>query len=95
MPEVTKNEVIIAALKSAGYQQITLKVVPKIFYFTQGPNLLELEFARSYFDDITLPSLKGLMRDVVLPALKEQIGKKVYVNADGIRIASRSDEHKR
>lgn len=88
MPSVTKNEAIIAALKSAGYQLITMKVVPKLFQFNDGPCVSELEFARNYFEDIPLAALQPLMREKILPTIRQHFGKKVYVNANGISIIS-------
>ena len=86
MTEVGKNEAIIAALKSAGYEEIRLKVVPKVFLFNDGSSRSEFEFSRTYFDDMTLVSLQGPTRDKILPAIKQHLGKKVYVNANGISI---------
>lgn len=90
MPDVTKNEALIAILKLAGFQQITLRVVPKLFLFTDGIYLSELEFSRTYFDETNLAALQDLMRDKILPAIKQHVGKKVYVNADGISIIPRT-----
>ncbi len=86
MSDLTKNEAIIEALKSAGYQDITLKVVPKRFLFSDGRCRTELEFSRNYFDDATLVALQGMMGKQILPAIKQQPGKKVYVDARGISI---------
>ena len=63
MSDLTKNEAIIEALESAGYQDIRLKVVPKRFLFSDGRFQTELEFSRNYFDDTTLATLQGLMKD--------------------------------
>ncbi|MCS6294609.1 MAG: hypothetical protein H8K09_00065 [Nitrospira sp.] len=90
MPDVTKNEALIAILKLAGFQQITLRVVPKLFLFTDGICQSELEFSRTYFDETNLAALQDLMRDKILPAIKEHVGKKVYVNANGISIIPRT-----
>ena len=90
MPDLTKNEAIIAALESAGYQEIRLTVVPKRFLFSDGRCHTELEFSRNYFEDTTLDTLQRLMREQVLPAIKQQLGKKVYVNAHGISILPRT-----
>ncbi len=54
MPDVTKNDAIIAILKSAGFQQIMLRVVRKLFLFTDGVCQSELEFSRTYFDEAAL-----------------------------------------
>ncbi|MCS6290490.1 MAG: hypothetical protein H8K10_16160 [Nitrospira sp.] len=86
MPDLTKNQAIIEALESAGYQGIRLRVVPKRFLFSDGRCQTELEFSRNYFDDTTLVALQGLMREHILPAIKQQLGKKVYVDARGISI---------
>lgn len=86
MSNLTKNEAIIEALESAGYQEIRLKVVPKRFLFSDGRCQTELEFSRNYFDDTTIATLQGLMGEHILPAIKQQPGKKVYVNARGISI---------
>lgn len=86
MTEVGKNEAIIAALKSAGYEEIRLKVVPKVFLFNDGYCRSELEFSRPYFDATALVTLQVLMRDKILPSIKQHLGKKVYVNANGISI---------
>lgn len=96
MADLTKNEAIIAALKSAGYRDITLKVVPKCFQFSHGRCHTELEFSRNYFDDTTLVALQGLMGEQILPAIEQQPGKRVYVDARGVRITpsthSRADK---
>lgn len=86
MPDTTKNEAIIQALESAGYQDIRLNVVPKRFLFSDGRFQTELEFSRNYFDDTTLATLQGLLEDTILPAITEQMGKTVYVNAHGVSI---------
>lgn len=90
MSAVTKNETIIEALTVAGYREIRLKVIPKRFLFTEGRCHTELEFSRNYFEDTTLDTLQRLMREQVLPAIKQQLGKKVYVNAHGISILPRT-----
>ena len=86
MSDLTKNEAIIEALESAGYREIRLKVVPKRFTFSDGRYQTELEFSRNYFDDTTLLALQSLMGEQILPAIKQQPGKKVYVDARGISI---------
>jgi hypothetical protein len=86
MADLTKNEAIIQALVSAGYQDIRLNVVPKRFLFSDGRFQTELEFSRNYFDDTTLATLQGLLEDTILPAITEQMGKTVYVNAHGVSI---------
>ncbi len=43
MSDLTKNEAIIEALESAGYQDIRLKVVPKRFLFSDGCFHTELD----------------------------------------------------
>ena len=86
MPDVTKNEAIIASLKSAGFQQIMLRVVPKLFLFTDGACQSELEFSRTYFDEADVAALQDLMRETILPAIRQHVGKKIYVNANGITI---------
>ncbi|MCC6965207.1 MAG: hypothetical protein IT391_02830 [Nitrospira sp.] len=86
MSDLTKNEAIIEALESAGYQDIRLKVVPKRFLFSDGCFHTELEFSRNYFDETTLATLQGLMKDTILPAITQQMGKTVYVNARGVSI---------
>lgn len=86
MSDLTKNEAIIEALKSAGYQDIRLKVVPKRFLFSDGRDQTELEFSRNYFEEATLVTLQGLMKDKILPVITQQMGKKVYVSAHGISI---------
>ena len=88
MKNVTKNEAIIDALRSAGYQQITLRVVPKLFQFNDGSCESELEFARNYFEDITLVALQGQMLENILPAIKQHFGKRIYVSAGGLTIIS-------
>ncbi len=62
-PEGRSDEegAIIAALESAGHQDITLTVVPKRFLFSDGQRQTELEFSRNYFDDTTLVTLQCLM----------------------------------
>lgn len=86
MPNLTKNEVIVQALRSAGYQQIKLRVLPKLFQFHNGSCQSELEFSRDFFEEITLTALQTIMRDTVLPTIKEHLGKKVHVNANGISV---------
>ena len=95
MPDVTKTQAIIAALKSAGYQQVTLRVVPKLFQFNDGPRLSELEFSRNYFEEATLATLQALMREKVLPTIKQHFGRKVYVQANGISILPQTHEQER
>ena len=95
MSDVTKNEIIIQALKSAGYQEIRLKIVPIIFIFGKPPCHTELEFSKGYLEDIPLVTLQGLMRDTMLPAIKHQLGKKVYVNENGISIIPRTYGHEK
>lgn len=93
MPHLTKNEAIIEALELAGYRKVRLKVVPKTFLISDGRCETALEFSRNYFDDTTLVTLQDLMRETILPAIKQQLGKKVYVNADGISILPRTHDH--
>lgn len=86
MLDLTKNQAVIEALESAGYQEIRLKVIPKRFLFSDGRCQTELEFSRNYFDETTLVALQGLMRERIIPAIKQQLGIKVYVDARGISI---------
>ncbi|MCW5800110.1 MAG: hypothetical protein LZF60_370031 [Nitrospira sp.] len=90
MPETSKNEAIIAGLKGAGYREITMRVIPKLFLFHDGQQHSELEFTRPYFDDITVATLHTLMRDKILPAIQQHRGMKVYVNASGLSIIPRT-----
>jgi len=83
---MTKNQAIIDALKSAGYKEIMLKVVPKLFQFSDGTRNSELEFSRNYFDEITVLELQNLMRVKVLPTIMQHLGKRVYVSAPGLSI---------
>lgn len=89
MQEVSKNEVIIEALKSAGYQQISLSVVPKRFLFNLGSYQSELEFSRNYFDDTDPGTLQELMQRKILKAIQQHPGKRVYVIANGITVTPR------
>ncbi len=90
MPDTTKNEAIIATLNSAGFQRITLSVIPKCFVCENGLSRSELEFSRSYFNDTPLLMLRAMMQEKIIPALTEHQGKKVYVTARGISIISRT-----
>ncbi|MCW5798284.1 MAG: hypothetical protein KIT40_07290 [Nitrospira sp.] len=90
MSALTKNEAILEALESAGYHNIRLKVVPKRFLLGHGSCQTELEFSRNYFDDTPLATLQVLMREKILPTIKQQLGKKVHVNASGVTIVPRT-----
>ena len=89
MPEFSKNQAIITALRSAGYQHITLSVVPKRFLFDLGSCQSELEFSRTFLDDTSLDILQQLMQGKILSAINQYLGKRVYVNANGITVTPR------
>jgi len=49
----------------------------------------ELEFGKAFIDDIHIGRLKKYMETNVVPALKANPGKRIYVSNDGIKISNK------
>lgn len=90
MPETSKNEAIIASLQAAGFRDIRLRVIPKVFVFDDGQQLSELEFSRRYFDDTPLSTIQTQMQEKILPTIHQHLGKRIYVTEHGIKIIPRT-----
>lgn len=86
MPDRTKHEAILTALKAAGYRQVTLSVVPTLFRCEDGLGWAELEFSRTYFNNLLAEDLHLLLDEKILPALKRYRSKRIYVSRHGIAI---------
>lgn len=94
MPDRTRNEAILTALRAAGYRHVTLSVVPTLFRCEDGMGWAELEFNRTYFNNLPVEDLHLLLDEKILPALKRYRSKRIYVSRHGIAIiASRPVDH--
>ncbi len=86
MKDQKKHEMIVDALKAVGYHEITLCRPPTLFRCNDGSDQSELEFGRAFFDHTSANTLKHLLHEKILPALKQNPSKKVHVSMDLIAI---------
>lgn len=86
MPDRTRNEAILTALKAAGYRHVTLSVAPALFRCEDGMGWAELEFSRTYFNNLPVEDLVELLDEKILPALQRYRSKRIYVSRHGIAI---------
>ena len=62
------------------------------FVFNDGDLSCELEFDHAFIDDIPVDQLKTYMETTIIPKMKANAGKKIYVSNDGIEIMNK-DSH--
>ncbi len=67
-----------------------LRIILKVFLFDDGQLQSDLAFSHCYFEDTPLPTLQTEMREKILPAIHQQLGKQVYVTEHGINIIPRT-----
>ncbi len=56
------------------------------FVFNDGGRRCQLEFDKAFIDDIPIDQLKTYLETTIIPKMKVNPGKKIYVSNDGIEI---------
>ncbi len=57
--------------------------------FNDGDLGCELEFDKAFIDDIPIDQLKTYMETTIIPKIRANPGKKIYVSNDGIEIRNK------
>ena len=59
------------------------------FVINDGDLSCELEFDRAFVDDIPIDRLKTYLETTIIPMMRANLGKKIYVSKDGIKISNK------
>ncbi len=81
----TKAQIVQSCL-DASFKDFRPDKLNERFVFNDGNHSCELEFDRAFIDDIHIDRLKKYMETNVVPALKANPGKKIYVSTVGAKI---------
>ena len=81
----TKVQIVQSCL-DASFKDVRPDKLNERFVFNDGNHSCELEFDRTFIDDIHIDRLKKYMETNVVPALKANPGKKIYVSTVGAKI---------
>ena len=60
--------------------------------FNDGDLGCELEFDKAFLDDIPIDQLKTYLETTIIPKIKVNPGKKIYVSNDGIEIRNKDSK---
>ncbi len=84
----TKAQIVQSCLETShkGFKPDKLN---ERFVFNDGDLGCDLEFDRAFIDDIHIDRLKKYMETNVVPALKANPGKKIYVSTVGAKIGNK------
>ncbi len=84
----TKVQIVQSCLDAA-FKDVRPDKLNERFVFNDGNHSCELEFDRSFIDDVHTGRLKKYMETNVVPALKANPGKKIYVSTVGAKIGNK------
>ena len=74
---------IVKSCLEASFNGVHLDETTQRFGFDDGKQSSELEFNREFIDDTPVGRLKDLMAKNIVPTLKANPGKKIYVSTRG------------
>lgn len=84
-----KIALVKLCLEDAGFKDIKTKQFQEVFVFNNGKNGYELNFHRSYVDDISESKLKKEIESRIIPKLKENPDKQISVSNEGLQVRNR------
>ena len=83
-----KAQIVKSCLK-ASFNDFRPDRITGRFVFNDGDLGCELELDRAFIDDIPIDQLKPYMETKIIPTMKANPGKKIYVSNDGIEIINK------
>src|SRR5438270_7551957 len=87
-----KFQALRSCLEASSFKDVNLDESNQHFFFLDGKHSSELIFARVFLNEIRIYQLgwlKAHMAMKIIPVLKANPGKKVFVNNGGIRIGEK------
>jgi len=84
----TKVQIVKSCLE-ASFKDVRPDKLNGGVVFNDGGRKYQLEFVRAFIDDIPIDSLKTYMETTIIPKMKVNPGKKIYVSNDGIKISNK------
>ena len=83
---------IVKSCLLASYKDFKPDKLYERFVFNDGDLGCELEFDKAFIDDIPREQLKTYMETTIIPKMRANPGKRIYVSNDGIEIMNK-DSH--
>ncbi len=80
---------IVKSCLLASYKGFKPDKLNERFVFNDGDLSCELEFDKAFIDDIPIDQLKTYLETTIIPKMKVNPGKKIYVSNDGIEIRNK------
>lgn len=87
-----KIALVKLCLEDAGFKDIKTKQFQEVFVFNNGKNGYELNFHRSYIDDISESKLKKEIESRIIPKLKESPDKRISVSEEELQVMNRNSD---
>ena len=87
-----KLSIVRLCLENAGFKDIKTKQFQEVFVFNNGKNSYELRFHRSYIDDISESKLKKEIEFRIVPTVKENPDKQIFVSEEGLQVMNRDSD---
>ena len=87
----TKSQIVVSCL-IASYKNFKPDKLNERFVFNDGDLGCELEFDKAFIDDIPIDQLKTYLETTIIPKMKVNPGKKIYVSNDGIKISNKDSK---
>lgn len=87
-----KLALVRLCLENAGFQDIRTKQFQEVFVFNNGKNSYEVQFHRSYIDDISESKLKKEIESRIIPKIKENPDKRISVSEEGLQVMNRNSD---
>ncbi len=88
--EINPTKVLIVqSCLDASFKGVRPDKLNARFVFKDGNLSCELEFDRAFIDDVHTGRLKKYMETNIVPALKANPGKKIYVSTVGAKISNK------
>ncbi len=84
----TKARIVHSCLV-ASYKDFKLDKLNERVVFNDGDLGCELEFDKAFIDDISIDQLKTYLETTIIPKMRANPGKKIYVSNDGIEIMNK------
>ncbi len=84
----TKIQIVQSCLE-ASFKNVRPDKLNGRVVFNDGDLGCELEFDKAFIDDIPIDQLKTYLETTIIPKMKVNPGKKIYVSNDGIKVSNK------
>ena len=85
-----KVTIVKTCLEEASFKDVkSSQPLNERFVFNDGRKSWELEFRRAFMDDTPMDKLKDYMNSKIIPEIRKNPGKKLYVTGAEINISDR------